>query len=152
MSIGSSSRDCVDVDADAEHDAALGGLREDARDLASADEHVVRMLHRRLEPGLRSDRLRNRGAGDERELRQALARDLRLEHDREQQARSGGRVPRATEPPASLRLLVGRDDGALARAVEQPLGGRTTIDERVWTAEAAAQLRNHVHRAYTRRA
>ena len=75
----------------------------------------------------------------------------RLEHDREEEARAGGRVPRAAESPAALRLLVRRDDGALARTVEEALSRRASIDERVWTTEAAAQSVRHPRAHYTRR-
>jgi len=113
---------------------------QDPGHLAAADQHVVRELQLRLEPGQRSDRL---GAGAGRhagQLGQALRRDRRPQLQRAEQARAGRREPAATEPPASGRLLVRRDQRSLGCfGRKQQLRGRCRSDVSVRVAEAAAQ-------------
>ena len=134
----------VDVDADAQHDAAVPGLREDARGLATADQDVVRELDLGRQAGDAGDRLRARLAGDGRQLRQACRLDGRLEQEREEQAHSGWREPAASEASTALGLLLGERDGALrVLFAEQPLRRRAQLDEDVRMPETPAQSRNH---------
>ena len=79
-----------------------------------------------------------------------LRRHSRPELNRDQDARSRGRLPAPPQASTSFRLLVGDGDGAFRRARrEQPLGRRATLDEVVPAPEAAAQER--LHRARRRR-
>ena len=60
--------------SETKHDAFLPRLGQDPRDLAVAEEDVVRELQLGLEAGERGDRLGARAGGDHRQLGQPLRR------------------------------------------------------------------------------
>ena len=97
----------ADVDPDPEHDA-LARLGEDPRHLAAVDQHVVRVLDRRL----RADRRRDGVRRDESQLGPARDRLRRIQRDREHEARVD---PRPAQATAARGLALGERDGAVRR-------------------------------------
>lgn len=110
------------VHADSEQDRSGAPLGEDAADLPTLDEKVVRPLH--LGPDARCglDRLGEGEAGDERNLLDPRGRRRPEEERGVEAARRRG--PGPAEPAAPRRLRRGDDDRPLGRALRRARGGR----------------------------
>ena len=138
----------VQVHADADdHEAHAVGfglqLGEDARDLATVEQDVVRPLDARLERAAVADRLRDGEARHERQARHLERRDARLQNDGRVEVHARRRGPRATEAAASRSLLL-RDDGRAFRcAAARELRGEPVgrVDGRAVHDLAAQQPR-----------
>src|SRR6185436_4000740 len=110
----------VDVHADPDDDGSVGSLGEDARYLAAVEHDVVRPLHLDSEGDRAFDRLRDCGAGDERDLGDD-ARCRRPEEDRSENRGSWRSGPAASEPAAALRLLVADGKRSLGHVCAEQL-------------------------------
>ncbi len=124
-------RRLVHVDPDPEDDPSFARLGEDPRHLPAVDQHVVRPLDRRGDPGDFGERLGARPARDERELREVRCGNVGVEHDRGEDARSGGRDPIAAEPTTARGLLVsGRDRADRERRLRGAAGSTRSARRR----------------------
>ena len=74
------------------------------------------------------ERVRDRDARDERELRR-VSLGRRLEQDREEERRPGGRLPGPAEPAPTRCLVIGDDESALGqRRVDEELRRLAGLD------------------------
>mgnify|MGYP003346188323 CR=1 FL=1 len=95
------------------------GLRENTRELAVADEQVVRPLQH----GLDTDTARDLDCCESHRLSENVRRigDV-TEQERHEQVLPGDVLPPAVEPAAARRLVVGAQDGAVGGSLRPQIG------------------------------
>ena len=124
---GGRHRELVGGGADVQPDAddrgragrRLDALDQDAGGLEVAEEHVVRPLHPRLDPGV-PQRPGHGEPGQQRQPRPLLGTDGRAQQHREGERGAGRRLPGPVQPAAAGGLVLGDDHEALRRAVAGP--------------------------------
>ena len=111
-------------------------LEQDARDLAAAEEHVVRPFDRSAVTRRVPERLRERERRDERELLRRRSGG-RSQDDGGEQRRAGGVLPAASPTSAAGGLVLADGDRALRQpaAAQNVLRGRAALAPQVRASE-----------------